>query len=124
MQGGNKSAVAAEAEARFLIDCLQRGWLIAKPIQDGLPFDYLFQRNSEEPWRRVQVKQAYPDKGRLSVNMRRSKGSTTKPYGDGDFDFLYATWDGHKRWLIPWYAIKGKRSVVCVESRAYFKWRL
>lgn len=122
MQGGDKSAIGAEAEARFVIKCLQSGWQVAKPVQDGRGYDFVFNRG--DGWFSVQVKQAYQDKGNLSVNLRRSNGSVTKPYVDGDFDYLFASHDGHRQWLIPWTEIRGKRSVICVEAKKYKQFNL
>lgn len=123
------SFVGAHSEAQFITYALASGWEVSLPFNKAAPYDYVIRRAPREPWETVQVKRAYyAATGKtktLAVGLRRSgsKKSTSQPYKEGDFDWLFAFHE-HGMWFMPWELVRKKRSSVQVGSPLYDLWRV
>ena len=105
-------------EARFQMEAMRRGWMIAKPFGHAQHFDFVIKRH-DLPWESVQVKSAVRWKVRetetaapLAINLRRRTSSGTRSlYRSGDFDLFAAVHLPSDRiWLIPFACTKGNRA--------------
>lgn len=117
MQRGKENAprCGAHSEAMFLVECLRRGWEVAKPLSDIYHYDFVIRRPGAT-WESVQVKTAYLDQcgsgtPRLVVSVRKRVGGKGRAYDVGDFDLLVAVDpDTGKVWVIPFICIVGLAS--------------
>ena len=91
-----------------------RGWQIAKPFGHAQTYDFVCK--FKDAWETVQVKTAFEEKGGLVVGVRRSRG---RKYESGQMDWLFVV-HAPDYWLIPWAALSGFSSQICVGAE---KWR-
>jgi PD-(D/E)XK endonuclease len=79
------------AEQAVILAALKRGWSVAKPIGDRMPYDLIFDINNS--LLKIQVKSAWFDEGRKNfvVDTRRTKTNRRQMirqnYSPKDFDF-------------------------------------
>jgi hypothetical protein len=79
------------AEQAVILAALKRGWSVAKPIGDRMPYDLIFDVNNL--LLKIQVKSAWYDEGRKNfvVDTRRTKTNRRQMirqnYSPTDFDF-------------------------------------
>ena len=97
------------AEIRFMLAAAARGFVVAKPWGDNLPFDFLVGRGKR--FYRVQVKLSSARHCRgFQVNCRRSQGR--RRYTARDIDFLVAYISPARTWyVIPIRALRGRTSI-------------
>ncbi len=79
---------------------LKRGWHVAFPYGENLPYDLLIEKDGI--CKRVQVKAMYPKNGVLHVNCRSSNNWSVKSYSAKDIDLLVAVdLESSKVYFIP-----------------------
>ena len=105
-----------ESEARFVLEAFRRGWEVCKPFSHSEPYDFLVRRDRQAAWETVQVKTAFPVKGRMQVKFKRFARS----YRIGDFDLLFVAAGGDS-YLIPWSAVQHIRCNFSVETLPAFR---
>lgn len=97
------SARGKAAELRFGQLALERGWDLAMPLVEDLPYDVLVNRHAltehGQEWERVQVKRSYLKDGYPTVNLVRHDG---KRYNEADAHWLAAIEvETGRCWFIP-----------------------
>ena len=82
-------------------------------------------------WETVQVKSTYTERpsrrGRKpyeSLSLRRCNENGSRPYHDGDFDWLYAGQLYGSEWMIPWSAIRSIKSSISIGSHKWNQYML
>ena len=114
--GGTTMENASISEAKFIIKAAEMKWPTAKPIHHSQGFDYVAKINGK--WSTIQVKTAYSDgngNGK-AVTLRRCNEKGTRPYAEGDFDYLFAV-DNWTYYLIPYEEVKNIKSCIRVNGK-------
>ena|SRR5947209_1346769 len=106
------------AESCFVVECLRRGFAVAKPYGDSTLYDLLV--DSAGRISRVQVKSVSvcsPD-GAYHVAVMRSVSSSKKAYRRDDFDLLAAYLIPRDLWyIIPIAAVAGIKTIALHPGR-------
>jgi hypothetical protein len=114
---GRTMDTSMKAEAAFIMYAVSKGWEVSKPIHHAQSYDFVIRKPECAIWETVQVKAAYQGKdgrGRATreVSLRRCNEKGSRPYSDGDFDWLFV-WDGFgSLWFLPWGVVKKTRSTI------------
>ena len=97
------------AEIRFMLAAAARGFVVAKPWGDNLPFDFLV--GSGKRWYRVQVKLSSSRHWRgFHVSCRRH--NLRRRYTARQIDFLVAYIAPTRTWyVIPVHVLRGRKSI-------------
>lgn len=111
--------VGEACEARFQLECVKRGWEIAKPFGHLHHYDFVIRRDMQLPWETTQVKAASMDgsnkaKGyneRLVTPLRFSRSGRGHRYAEDAFDLLASVHlETDRVWLIPLRCLHKQRS--------------
>ena len=110
-----------ESEAWFTLVCFRKGWEICKPMHHAQPYDFVIRR--ESIWETIQVKSVFYSNDRYGkkhkiVSIVRCNEKGSKPYKEGDYDWLVAVSD-EKIWMIPWGYIKEIKSNFRIDREKY-----
>ena len=86
------------AEIRFLLEAASRGFIVAKPWGDSLPFDFLVGRGGR--YLRVQVKSTSRRLGVSRYNVHCDRPAGKRPYTARQIDLLVAYVVPEDRWFV------------------------
>ncbi len=86
------------AEIKFLLAAASRGFTVAKPWGDSLPFDFLVGNNGR--YLRVQVKSTRRRLGRSRYNVHCNRPSGNRPYTSRQIDVLVAYVVPEDKWFV------------------------
>ena len=107
------------AESCFVVECLRRGFAVAKPFGDSTRYDLLV--DSAGRISRIQVKSVSvcsPD-GAYHLAVMRSVSSSKKAYHHNDFDLLAAYLIPRDLWyIIPIAAVAGIKTIALHPGRS------